>query len=179
MSYDPVDVFGGTLGSILRQALLFAAAVWIGSLIGGIGFAAGHLASGGGIERAFRLVYASPLLLISLWGIPNLFVLLVALVYFLRSENAAYVAWIVLAGIESLVVMLGWAGDLPEFWVPRTIAWGVWSVTLAMATTGVLMLRQWQINRWALHMARVAAENARRRAEIEARQPGWSVSRSS
>jgi hypothetical protein len=171
MSYDPVDVWGGALAAIFRRAFLFAAAVWAGTLLGGMALAAGNLAAGGFLEHGLQLIFASPLLLVSLWGIPNLFVLLVGVVFFVRSENAAYAAWIILAGIESLVVMLGWAGDFSGWW-PRTAAWASWVVLLTMAAAGVFVLRQWQINRWALHMARVEAEIVRKRAEIEARQAG-------
>ncbi len=171
MSYDPVDIWGGAFGSLLKQSFLYASAVWIGCSIGGGAIMVEKLSAG--VVPKFEmlnLVWASPVLLVSLWGIPNLLVLLIGVIYFIRSESASYVAWIVLAAIESLVVMLGWAGKISTEWIPRTAAWGSWLILLTMAATGVFFLRQFHINRWALQMARIEAENARRRAEMEARQ---------
>lgn len=164
-----MDIWGGALGTIFRQSLLFASAVWIGCTIGGVALIPGVMLGGGAMgERFYQMVLVAPMFLFSLWGIPNLFLLLSGLVYFIRSENAAYGAWIGLAGIESLVVMLGWAQDFAHGWLALSAVWTSWLVLLAMAATGVYFLRQWQINRWAHHLARIEAENAARRAAREA-----------
>jgi hypothetical protein len=167
VSYDPVDIWGGALGSIFKQLLLFVSAVWVGCLIGGIALLPGSLIVSGTVsERFLKMILISPMFLFSLWGAFNVLLLLGALAFFIRSENASYGAWMIFAGIESLIVMLGWAKDFPG-WLAQSAMWVSWVITLSMAVAGVLLLRQWQSNRFAHHLAVIAAENAAKRAAKE------------
>lgn len=170
MSYDPMDVFGGAIGSLLRQMFLFAAAVWVGCAIGAVALVAGSVAGGAVPEMAMlKFIVSSPVLLLSLWGLVNVLLVPLGLGFFIRSESAGYGAWMVVAGAESLLVVLGWEGDVAVNWMSRAAVWFAWLMTLAMAAAGVLFLRQYQMVRLARHLAAIEAENRERR---EARMRG-------
>jgi len=169
VSYDPIDVFGGAFGSVIKQSLLFAATVWGGSLVGGTAIFCGTLIGGGHPGAGLWLIYLSPLLLLSLWGFLNFLILIIAFVYFLRAESLSRWAWIGLMGIESLIAVLGWRDLAGTGWLSQSIVWVAWVLFSGMAGAGIYNLWQWQTDRWAHHMFRVDAENAWKREELRVR----------
>jgi hypothetical protein len=172
MNVDPQDVMVGAFGRIAQQAMLFFAAVWIGSMAGGFALACG-LGVGSFTEALKFLpkVLMGPGLLLNSWIALNSVVLLGGAAYFILSEDAGFKAWGILAGVESLFVMLGYT-----FWLKGifqiSVAWSVWFALLVMMETGVWLIRQMLVDRWAHELATVQMQNAQRRAqnEIEERQ---------
>lgn len=108
----------------------------------------------------------SPLYLINLWIVPNVGALAVAVVVLFVSESYGFGAWGIILGVESMFFMLGsgYSHSGPSQW----IAWVSWGILLAMVETGIWLVRQMRINRWARAMAELSAENAVRRAERDA-----------
>ena len=170
MQIDIEDILASTFGRILSQCLLFASAVWIGSMVGGLALVAGISAISwhDGLTNLSG-VWASPVLLGSQWLVLNSVILLGGLGYFVVSENAGFAAWGVVAGLESLFVLLGWSMDLKSP-VSIAVCWIAWLVLLVMMETGVRLIWQMLRNRWARELAMLEMENARRRAEFEERQ---------
>lgn len=165
MPYDVEDVFAGAFGSVIAKSLIFAAAVWIGCSLGVAGFLAGALAHGQVWRSEFSFwLWASPIYLVSYWGIPNLAFLLVSLTYFILSERSSYLAWGVVLGVESLVVMAGWAHVFGKNPFGITIAWLVWIALLIMIETGVWLVRSIIVSSWARRLGTLRAENARHHA---------------
>lgn len=170
MQIDIEDILAGTFGRILRQCLLFASAVWVGSMVGGLALVAGIcVISWDDGMMQLPLVWASPVLLGSQWLVLNAVVLLGGLGYFLISEDAGFAGWGILAGLQSLFVVLGWSMDL-EISRSIVVCWISWLVLLVMMEAGVLLIWQMLRNRWARQLALLEIENAHRRAEFEARQ---------
>lgn len=170
MQLDIEDILASAVGRVIRQCVLFASAVWIGSMVGGLSLVIGI--SGNSWQDALTHlpeVWASPVLLGTVWMVLNAAVLLGWLGYFVVSENAGFTAWGVLAGVESLFVMAGWTMDLKDSW-SMGVAWFAWLHLLVMMETGVWLVRQSLRNRWARQIAMLNQENARRSAEHAARQ---------
>ncbi|MES2921320.1 MAG: hypothetical protein V4819_07230 [Verrucomicrobiota bacterium] len=170
MQLDIEDILANAFGRIVRQCLLFASAVWIGSMVGGLALVIG-IGGHSWHDALMNLnrVWASPLLLGTAWMVPNIIPLLGGLGYFVVSESAGFKAWGVVAALESFFVMAGWAMELKDP-ISIAIAWGAWLVLLVMLETGVWLIWQMLRNRWARQLALLEMENARRRAELEARQ---------
>ena len=167
MQIDLEDILASTLGRILVQAFLFASAVWVGSTLGALALVAGVCVSSWHDALLWLTrVWASPLLLFSVWLFPNVIVLAGGVGYFLVSENAGFKAWGVVVALESFFVMAGWSMDLKSAW-PIAIAWISWLVLLGMVETGVWLVRQMLANRWARQLAVLNMENARCRADKE------------
>ncbi len=112
------------------------------------------------------MIWASPLLLFSVWLFPNVVVLAGGAGYFITSENAGFRAWGILAGLESFFVIAGWSMDLKSAW-PIAIVWVSWLIILGVLETGVWLIRQMLTNRWVRELAVLNMENAHRRAEQE------------
>ena len=169
MQLDFEDVLAGTFGRLVLFSLFLFSAIWMGSTIGGLALAVGRWDfSVHTFSIDLEALWWSPLLLINLWIVPNVAFLAAMMVYLLVSENTGYAAWGTIVGIESLFVMLSWAHhSSPAYRI--SITWGTWLVLLAMAETGIWLIRQMRMNRWAREMAELSAENAMIRAEREAR----------
>lgn len=175
MQIDIEDVLGGTLGRICRLFLYLLSAIWTGSMIGAIAWAvgSGHFLHGFSALDLTEIL-STPVLLLSVWIVPNVAFLAVAVTYLMVSDNQGYAPWGIIMGMESLFVVLGQQGSFHSslLWMA---AWTLWLVLLAMAETGIWLLKQAKTNRWAREMAALNAENALRRAEREAaasREPG-------
>ena len=167
MQFDFEDVLAGTFGRIILLFLFILSATWVGSVIGGLAWFAGTWdLSPGELLSVPALLWEGPTLLINLWIIPNTGLLAVAIVILLVSESYGFAAWGMIVGFESLFVMLGGGFDGS----PRVslVAWSAWLVLLVMVETGIWLVRQMRVNRWAYQMAALSAENAMRRAEREA-----------
>lgn len=159
------DVFASGIGWLLKQLFLFTAAIWLGCSMGAAALIAGELAGGG--RASFGLLLGSPVLLRTLWLIPNLCFLGAAIYWFVRNETHTPRACGTLAAVQALVAVAGWVGEFNGEWLPITVAWITCAVLIVMMGTGVWFLHQWQINRWAGEIAALNAENAMRRAELE------------
>lgn len=168
MQLDIEDVIAGAIGSLLGRFFLLLAAIWIGCSIGALAMVtAGILGSGMRDFSAILWVPASPLLIFSSWALLNIPFLLIITLYFLRNEDAGYLAWGIIAGVESLAVMAGWAHHFCDGWTEIASAWVIWLILLASLLSGVWFIRQFFINRWAQEIAVVRAENSQRIAEQE------------
>lgn len=171
MDLDIEDVVAGAVGSVIGRFILFLIAVWIGCSVGALGMVAGIIADNGTWPKGDGMwILVSPLLLFSSWAVLNIPFLIFYLVRFIRGEGDDYVTWGVVLGVESLAVMLGWGRDFVHGWLPMSVAVLVWLVVLTMAETGVWLIRQMGINRWAREMAVLRAINAQRQAEKEAEE---------
>lgn len=167
MQLDLEDILAGTFGRVIKQALLFASAVWTGCIVGGLALVIGICGhSWQDALSNLSMIWASPLLLFSVWLFPNVVVLAGGVGYFITAENAGFRAWGVLAGLESFFVMAGWFMELKSAW-PITIAWVAWLVIVGMLETGVWLISQMLTNRRVRELAVLNMENARRRAEME------------
>ena len=167
MKIDFGDVFASGIGWLLKQIFLFAAAVWTGCTIAAAALVVGVLAEGMGFDFSdLRILLVSPVLLLTIWLIPNVCFLGAAGYWFVRTETSGYVAWSVLATVEALVCLTGTADRALDGWLPMTAAWVSCLVLLGMMGTGVWFIHQWQLNRWAREMAILKSENAMRRAEL-------------
>lgn len=165
MQIDLEDILTSTVGRILVQIFLFASAVWVGCTLGALGLVAGVCVTSWHDALGWLgAVWASPLLLFSVWLFPNIVVLCGGVGYFLVSENAGFKAWSVVVALESFFVMAGWAMDLKSAG-PIAIAWISWLLLLGMVETGVWLVLQMLTNRWARELAVFNMENTRRRAE--------------
>ncbi len=113
MQLDLEDILTSTFGRILVQVFLFASAVWVGCTLGALALVAGTCATSwhDGLRWLSR-AWASPLLLFSVWLLPNIVVLCGGVGYFLVSENAGFKAWGVVVALESFFVVAGWWGEL-------------------------------------------------------------------
>lgn len=172
MNLDIEDIFAGVFGSIIARGILFLLAVWIGCTIGAAALMAGVCISEGSLQwgsLGFYL-FASPLLLFSVWAFLNIPFLLFAFIYFIRSEGPIYRAWGIVVGVESLAVMAGWASTFVTGWLPLVASWIIWAVLLGMLETGVWLIYQSRVNAWARDLGMLRAASAQRRAEKEAEE---------
>lgn len=164
MKIDFGDVFASGIGWLIKQLFLFVASIWLGCTMGGAALLAGRLADGWSFDA--DLILYSPALLLTLWLIPNVCFLGAAIYWFVRNETNTPLACGILAGVEALVAVAGKTGRL-HGWLPLSVAWVTCVVLIAMMGTGLWFLRQWQINRWAIELEGLKAENAMRRAELK------------
>ncbi len=172
MRIDIEDIAAGAIGSLLGRLFLFAAAVWMGCMVGAAAIVGGEI-----IEREGRLppdliesAATAPLLLLSSWFLLNAPFLFITLVVFIRNESDSYLVWGIIAAVESLMAMAGYAHDILPSAVPRICAWFIWAVLLTMAGTGIWFMRQWFINQWARELGMLRVEIAQERAAREGRE---------
>ena len=165
MKIDFGDVFASGIGWLLKQLFLFTASIWLGCSMGGAALVAGQLSDGRSAD--FEVLLASPVLLLTLWLIPNLLFLGAAIYWFIRAETSTPHACGILAAVEALIAVAGWVKVFDGEWLPVTVAWTTCVILIVMMGTGIWFFRQWQINRWAGEIAALKAENAMRRAELE------------
>ena len=165
MKIDFGDVFASGIGWLVKQLLLFLASIWLGCTMGGAALAAGRLSKGWSFDG--DLLLYSPALLLSIWIIPNVCFLGASIYWFVRNETNTLLACGILAGVEALICVAGRTGWLYG-WLPLSIAWVTCVVLIVMMATGLWFLRQWQLNRWAMELEGLKAENAMRRAELKA-----------
>jgi len=171
MDLDIEDVVAGAVGSVFGKFILFLVAVWIGCSVGVLGIIAGMMVEDGTWQIDGRMwFWLSPLLLFSTWLVLNVPFLIFQIVRFIRGDGDGYVTWGVVIAVESLMVMLGWAGDFTHEWLAKLTAWAVWLVVLTMVGTGIWLVRQMFINKWAQEIGMLRAANAQRRAEKEAEE---------
>lgn len=169
MKIDFGDVFASGIGFLFKQIFLFLLAIWAGCTAGAISLlAAACVNAGKFIPDALAILIASPMLLLSLWIIPNVLFLGIAGFWFARSDDRPYLSWGIVAGIEALIVVLGHLEEVSDSWLPLTVAWVVCISLMGMVGTGLWFLRQWHINRWACELTMLKAENAVRRSELKA-----------
>ncbi|MCW1887758.1 hypothetical protein OKA04_23675 [Luteolibacter flavescens] len=164
MKIDFGDVFASGVGWLLKQLFLFVASIWLGCTMGAPALNAANLADGGRFNGGMLL--GSPMLLLTMWIIPNIFFLGAAVYWFVRNESNTIVACGILAGVESLVVVAGHVKDI-DGWLPLSAAWATWIMLTGMLATGLWFLHQWQMNRWAIQIQELKAENAMRRVELK------------
>lgn len=162
---DIEDVFAGAVGSVFGKFILFVVAVWLGCSVGAAGMAVGAMVDAGTWRHLNGFwIWASPLLLFSIWALLNIPFLLFFLIRFIRDEGDGFLAWGIVIGVESLVVMAGWAHVFVHGWRPLTCAWFAWLILLIMLETGIWLIRQHLLNCWARNLGMLRAENAMRRA---------------
>ncbi|MCW1924897.1 hypothetical protein OKA05_20205 [Luteolibacter arcticus] len=164
MKIDFGDVFASGIGWLLKQLFLFVASIWLGCSMGAAALLAAGLVKGWSFDAG--LLIGSPVLLLTSWLIPNVCFLGAAIYWFVRNETNTPLACGILAGVEALVSVAGQAGEI-NGWLPLTVAWVTCLVLIAMMGTGLWFLGQWQINRWALEIEELKAENAMRRAQLK------------
>lgn len=169
MRLDIEDILVGAIASVTGRFFLVVAAIWVGSLIGAGGLIAGDMVENmrWSPHGALRLFLQSPLLLFSSWALLNIPFLGFMSYRFIRDEGDSYLMWGIVLGVESLMVMAGWAHVSAQGWLPRTCAWFAWAILLTMAGTGIWLVRQHLINNWARELGMLRAENAQRRAQRE------------
>jgi hypothetical protein len=169
MKLDIEDVLSGAVVFLLVRLLLFAAALWIGCTLGAVAIVvAVMIDQGTSIVGTVSWIWAGPLLIFSYWVVLNIPFLVFFLIRYMRDEGDGYLTWGIVAGVESLAVMAGWAHVLAHGWKAVAGAWLCWAVLLVMLETGVWFIRQIGINEWARRLAMLRADNAQRRAEREA-----------
>lgn len=173
MKIDFSDVFAGGLGLVVRQIFLFIAAVWLGCTMAAVALMAGEIADHPGavgfIDGSdLRILLFSPLLLLTLWLLPNLIFLgIMGCRLVIYSESTGFRTWAVLIGGEALFAMAGVTREFKHEWLPLTAAWICWLILTGMLITGLWFLHQWRMNRWAGELAALHAENAMRRRDLK------------
>ena len=169
MQLDIEDIFAGAFGRVLGIFLFALSAIWAGSFVGALALELGSWYDGFSLSRLAGLfdLWASPVLMLSWYIIPNFGVLALLVTYLFVTENFGILLWGGFMIVESAFAMFGnhWSYTSPG----ETIAaWSFWLVLVAMCGAGVWLVRQMARNRWARSLAKLNAENARNRAEREA-----------
>jgi hypothetical protein len=168
MSYDPLDVIGGALGSIIKRLLYFASAVWIGSMVGVVSSLVAYLISGGTPETGMLWAFLfAPLVMINSWIALNFLIIAVGLAYSIWATDPGYRGWMILAVASSIGVKMDAKNTFGGAWLPVTAGWVCWLVLLVMLGTGVWMVCQYFLSSWAHHFHHVQAENVGRGATRE------------
>lgn len=168
MQLDIEDVLSGVFGRISSHALYLLSAIWIGSMIGGSAILAGEWLYSPRSFHGLGWVWVSPYLLFNMGIVLNAAFLGFITIYVMHSDNSGFAVWGVVVGVESLFAMFGINfHPLPALY--QVASWGAWLVLLTMAETGVWLIRNARMNRWAREMMELSAENALRRAERESR----------
>lgn len=169
MNLDVEDIFAGTLGSIILKIFLFLLCMWIGSTIGAIALVVGGIIEHGSwhASGSFSSIWFTPLLGFRGWGLLNLPFLLCTFVFFVVTDHPGYRAWGIFTGAESLAVMVGWAHETFDEWLPLVGTWTTWIILLGMFETGVWLIYQMRVNDWAHEIGLLRMQNQQRRTEEE------------
>jgi ABC-type multidrug transport system fused ATPase/permease subunit len=166
MSFDPLDVFGGAVGSIFKRLLYFASAIWLGCATAVVALIVSFLVAGGTLDFGFVWSFLlAPLGLINGWIAVNFLTVAIGLAYSVKAADPGYKGWMILAGAASLGVMLG--RGFSEKWLSLAAGWIAWLALIAMLGTGVWLLCQYFAARWAHHLMHVQAETTVRGIERE------------
>jgi hypothetical protein len=164
VNIDFGDVFASGIGWLVKQILLFVASIWLGCTMGAAAILAGELTRGWDFDG--ELLLHSPLLLLTIWIIPNVCFLGASIYGFVRNETNTPLACGILAAVEAVVCLAGKTTWL-RGWLPLSVAWVTCVVLIAMMVTGLWFFRQWQLNRWAIELEELKAENAMRRVQLK------------
>ena len=164
MKFDFGDVFASGIGWLMKQIALFVASIWLGCTMGGAAILAGGLTRGWSFDS--ELLLYSPMLLLTIWIIPNVCFLGASMYWFVRNETNTSLACGIIAGVEAVVCLAGKATWL-RGWLPQSVAWVTCLALIGMMATGLWFLGQWRINRWALELEELKAENAMRRVQLK------------
>ena len=168
MKIDFADVFASGIGFIFKQIFLLLVAIWAGCTAGAISLIATEVVASGKLNiDSLAAVVTSPVLLLSIWIIPNILLLGVAAFLFFHTEAPLYVNWGVVVGLEAVLVIAGNLGRVADGWLSLSVAWIACVILLGMVGTGLWFLRQWHINRWANELTMLKAENAVRRTQLK------------
>lgn len=169
MKIDFIDVFASGIGFLFKQLFLLLLAIWAGCTVGAISLIAAEVVSSGKFgSDSLAIIIASPMLLLSLWILPNVLLLGISAFWFVRSDDFPHLSWGIVAGFEALIVVLGNLKQVADTWQSLSVAWVLCVILIGMVGTGLWFLRQWQINRWACELTMLKAENAVRRSELKA-----------
>jgi len=168
---DIEDVIAGVIGSLIGRSLLFCFALWLGCIVGSAGVSAGMMIQHHSWELNINgWIWFSPLMSFNMWWVLNIPFVLFALMYFIRSENAGCRAWGIVAGVESLDVMAGWAHVLVKERGPLVCSWLAWAVLLAMLECGVWVVYLMYCKFLMSEIEGVRTQNALCRAEAKAEE---------
>ena len=146
---DPIDLFGESVGRLLRRVGLFASAMVVGRMVAETAgkFYDGLLSPGdfsGILGEGFGWILGS---LFSSIG-P---IVVGLLCVFVMSSWAAYWWWVATVVLVSANALASGPSKPSE--------WLVWWLLHGMIGTGVWFLKAWQTNRWARELVEVQAEN--------------------
>ena len=166
MELDVEDVVVGAFSSMLGRLVLFGMALLFACVPVGCGVVAGKMVAAMGYSSGMLefLPFLPLFLIFNSWAILNIPFLLIYLIRFARSEGDGYVEFGIVMGVESLVVMTGCTSGF-AWGLNWVAAWIVWLLVLIMAATGIWLIRQYFMNRWAQQLGILRAENAQRNAE--------------
>ena len=169
MKIDFGDLFASGFGLVIRQIFLFFLAIWVGCAIAAISWIAGDIVRFSRFDpRDCWIILASPLLLLSVWLLPNLiFLAITGCRLVIYSESTGFRTWAALIGGETLFSMPAVTRELRGAWPALATAWLCCLILIAMVCTALWFFHQWQINRWAGELAMLKSENAMRRAELK------------
>ena len=167
MELDVEDVLVGAVSSMLGRLVLFGIALLSACVPVGGGLVAGRMVDEMGYSsRMLEFLPFLPLCVIfNSWAILNIPFLLIYLIRFARSEGDGYVEFGIVMGVESLVVMSAGIWGSEWGWMSMVAAWMAWLFLLIMLATGIWLIRQYFMNRWAQQLGMLRAENAQRNAE--------------
>ena len=160
--------FSSGPGLVIRQIVLFALAVWAGCILAGVGLTVGEMVE----DRSFQVepakILGSPALLFSGWLVPNAIFLGInfcrLLIY---SDSTGVRTWASIVVLEALFAMAEASDDIWRDPWALPAAWTTCLLSIGMACVGFWFLYQWQINRWAIQLEELKAENAMRRIETQ------------
>lgn len=169
MQIDIEDVLASSIGRMVSVSLFLVSGIWIGSAVGGFAILFAERGIYGIRDPA--MVFLSPLLLINLWIVLNVFFLVGMVIWIFVADGLGYLSWGILVGGESLFVMLGFSFGFDVMFsslAKMGIAWGIWLVVLSMLETGLWLVFHWRQNLWARRLVELRAENAMIHAERDA-----------
>lgn len=167
MRLDVEDVLAGEFGRFFRMILFVLSASWVGSMIGGLAWFFGTWdLTPGNLVFALAALWSGPALLVSDWMIPNFGLLVLGITILFVTDHTGYAAWGTIVGLESVFALLGtrYQHEPASVLVVAALSW---LVLLVMVETGIWLVRQMMINKWAQEIWMLRAANAQRRAEKE------------
>jgi len=167
---DIEDIFLSAIGGVLGRGVLGLGAVWTGCFVSGVSLEASAFLSHGFIAPDLLVVVLGPMSTNLLFLLLLLLVAAVSAGVFARLSEPGVIAWGGLAaGIALLQVGLALSFDWCHGWLEVALVWFFLLLLLAMLGTALWFLDRWRRQRWARQIEELRAENAARRAEIEAR----------
>ncbi len=165
MKGDVIEVFGDTFAWVFGKAFLFFVAVVTGIGIGVASIAASSLLGTGSAPVVSfadgRLVYVIGCI------VPALFAVIFAGMWFVRSDEAGWLAWSGLAAAQAALLGAAYSTIFRPGLAALATLWGLLVVCSAMLAVALWCWQIWRTNRWAAELAMLQAENQRRRAELK------------